>query len=189
MTGSGERVFASRTRCIAGSRAHTGVGYFGSLAPAALLATSLLILLAAPVDAAGGSGAGIDQGEAKRAGEHLTARVGDRLVSSYGLRGGPSRSREAGQLEGTADADRSRWRDWTWSSFVRIGDDGCAGIGSRATAGHEFRLAIAIPIAALDSTDPDGDRSRWKHAAPMRFAGARGASGDGFIDLFGADCD
>ena len=189
MAGIGRPVLASRTRCFAGSRVHTGVAHFGSLAPAALLAASLLILLAAPVDAAGGSGAGIDRGEAKRPGEHLAVRVGDRLVSSDGLRGGPSRGREAGRLEGTAHVDRSRWRDWTWSSFVRIGDDGCARIGSRAMAGHEFRLAISIPIAALDSTDPDGDRSRWEHAAPMRFAGARGAGGDGFIDPFGADCD
>lgn len=189
MAGSGGRAFGSRTRCLAGSREHTCVAHFRSLASAALLAVPLLILLTAPADAAGETSTGIDHGEAKLPGELLTVRVGEWLVSLDGLRTGPSRSLEEGEPEGIADVDRSRWRDWTWSSFEPVGDDGCAWTGWRAMAGRNLPLGSSIPITAGDSTDPGGRRSRWKQAAPIRFASAHGANGDGFIGLFGADCD
>ena len=107
--------------CLAGSREHTWIAHLGSLAAAALLAAPVPILLAAPADAAGETSAKSGHPEAMRTGGVLTIRIGDLLVSFDGLRTGSSRSREAGKREGTPHVDRRRWRDWTWSSFVRSG--------------------------------------------------------------------
>ena len=149
----------------------------------------LLILLAAPTGAAAETNTGTGHREVKRPGKSLTVGVEDRLMSLDGLRWSPSRSLRDGELEGTADMDRSRWRDWTWSSVVRIGDDGCARNGSRVSAGSNFSIGGSIRIAIGDFSDPGGRRSHWTQAARIGFAGNPGASEDRLVDLFESDCD
>lgn len=124
-----------------------------------------------------------------RLGEHLTDRVRDLHVTLGGLRNAPWRSREEGEPAAIADIDGERWRDWTWDSFAPVADDGSTRTGPQETADRDLLLGSSFLFTAGDSATSGSRGLDCGQAAPMRFAGAHGASGDGLVGLFGDDCE
>lgn len=169
MTGSGGRATGRRTRRLAGPRDRTPVAHLRPSVAAALLAAIVAILLVAPADATGETSTRTEYREAKRPDEPLTVRVVDWLVSFGGLRTGPWRSLAEEDSEGTADLDRRRWRDWTWSSFVRSG----AGRYTNSAKWQAFTTRTTTGAASHTTTaEPASvgpDRVRWPHEGSRRF--------------------
>ena len=163
------------------------VAHFISLAIAVVLAVPGLVLSAVPAGAAGEKSARIDHGEAERPGANLTAGIRDAHVALSGLRFGPWRSSEAGELAGISDMDRERWWNLTWDSFSHVADDALALAGPQEVTsgglllGSSFRFAAGYAAAPKSSLD-------WEPLVPMRFASAHDANGDRLTGLLGADC-
>ena len=90
----------SRTRCLRGSRERMRVAHLVSLAAAVVLAVPGLVLPAVPAGAADEKSARTDHVKAERPGEDLTAGVRDAHGTLSGLRIGPWRGSEEGELAG-----------------------------------------------------------------------------------------
>ena len=183
------RVCGNRRRCLPGSRERRWAAHLKSLVAAAVLAVPHLVLPTAPADAACEKSERIGHREAECVGEHLTVGVRDSHVTLDWLRIGPWRSLEEGELAGSTDIDRGQCRDWTWDSFAHVADDGRTRTGLQEMTGRDLLLGSSYLFTAGDSAPPGGRWLGWEQAAPIRFASAHGANGDGPIGLLGADCE
>ena len=163
------------------------VAHLVSWAAAVVLAVPALVLPAVPAGAADEKSARIYHAKAERPGEDLTAAVRDAHGTLSGPRIGPWRGSDEGELAGVSDRDRERWWNLTWDSSSHVADDALARAGSQEVAsggllhGSSFRFTAGYAAARNSSLD-------WEPSAPMRFASAHDANGDGLMGLFGADC-
>lgn len=177
----------SRLRCLPGSRRRASVVYLKSLAAATVLSVPHLVLPATPADAACETSGRIDQ----RGAELLTAGAFALQVTLGGLRIDPCRSRESGELAGSADIPGGRWGEWSADRFAQSADDDSAWTGLRALTGRGLVLVSSFLSTAGGSAAP-GVRSSaldWGPAASMRIAVEHGSRGDGLVDPFGAECE
>jgi len=108
-----------------------------------------------------------------------------------GLRIDPWRSREAGELAGSADLPGGRWQEWSSGRFAQPAGGGSAWTGSREMTGRGLALLNSFLSMAGDSAAPGGHPLEldWRPAAPMRFLVEPGSHGDALVGPFGADCE